>query len=121
LGEFLEFVEFIGFLELFWRVIIMQLKKFVFVVWAVFCLLFSSSTVFACACCVERGFYNLATSRPDAHYLGLLENMKLSGPAEFYMTEAGFDGIKGLATLEKDDADGKSIALDVVEAFTNKT
>ena len=90
-------------------------------VWLSVCSLFLlSSSAFACACCVERGYYSLTTSRPDTQYLSILEDMKFAGPAEFYMTVAGFDGTKGLGVLEKDEAAGKSIALDVVESFAGK-
>ena len=74
-----------------------------------------------CACCVERGFYSLENARPDAFYVSILESMKFAGPAEFYMTVAGFDGTKGLDVLAKDDEAGKSGELDVVESFAGKT
>ncbi|MEO6049713.1 MAG: hypothetical protein ABIP78_00065 [Pyrinomonadaceae bacterium] len=85
-----------------------------------FFLSFSTST-FACACCVERGHYSLSSSKPTAFFLGIFDNMKFAQPAEFYMSVAGFDGIQGLSMLEKDEASGKSIALDVAESFVNKT
>lgn len=80
-----------------------------------------SSLAASCACCVEPGFYSLVNSRPDTFYLSILENMKFAGPAEFYMSAAGFDGTKGLDVLAKDDEAGKSVILDVVESFVSKT
>jgi hypothetical protein len=99
----------------------MRIKKNPVVLLSIGLMLSMSSSAFACACCVERGYYSLTNTRPDTFYLGILENMKVAGPAEFYMTEAGFDGTKGLGELEKDEASGKSIALDVVESFVNMT
>jgi hypothetical protein len=99
----------------------MRIKKKLVVLFSIGLMLAMSSPAFACACCVERGFYSLTNNRPNAFYLGILESMKFAGPAEFYMSVAGFDGTKGLAELEKDEAAGKSIALDVVESFANRT
>ena len=84
------------------------------------CVLVFSSSAFACACCVERGYYSVVNARPDSFYISILNDMKFAAPAEFYMTVAGFDATKGLAELEKDEAAGRSIALDVVESFSNK-
>ena len=99
----------------------MALRNTLAAVLSLCCLLGLSSSAWACACCVERGYYSLVNSRPDTFYLGILENMKFAGPAEFYMTVGGFDATKGLADLEKDEAAGKSIELDVVESFVKKT
>jgi hypothetical protein len=75
----------------------------------------------ACACCVEPGYYSVENTRPDTFYLSILEDMKLAGPAELYMTVAGFDGITGLDLLAKDEEAGKSVELEVVESFAKKT
>ena len=99
----------------------MLAKRSVSAVLSVLCLLLWSSNAFACACCVERGHYSLTTSKPDAFYLGIFDNMKFAGPAELYMSVAGFDGTKGLSVLEKDEAAGKSIGFDVIESFANRT
>lgn len=75
----------------------------------------------ACACCVERGFYSLVSIKPGTAQLAMFESMKFAAPAEFYMSAAGFDGIRGLDVLEKDEAAGKSVALDVIGSFLNRT
>lgn len=96
----------------------MPLKnKLVHLVVLIACSLMMSASAMACACCVERGYYSVVNARPDTFYLSILDDMKFAAPAEFYMTVAGFDATKGLADLEKDEAAGKSIALDVVESF----
>jgi hypothetical protein len=99
----------------------MFFKKSLVAILSTTCLLLSSSQAFACACCVDRGHYSLTNLRPDAFFLGIFDNMKFAGPAEFYMSVAGFDGTRGLSVLEKDEAAGKSIALNVVESFAGKT
>ena len=96
-------------------------KRSLIALFAALCMLLSSSSAFGCACCVERGHYSLTNSKPDAFFLGIFDNMKFAGPAEFYLTVAGFDGTRGISMLEKDETEGKSIALDVVESFANKT
>ncbi|MBS1792798.1 MAG: hypothetical protein JSS81_03030 [Acidobacteria bacterium] len=60
------------------------------------------SRALACACCAEKGEYYISTEKPDTYKLGLLEEMKFDDAAELYMNEAGFDGIKGLKSIEKD-------------------
>lgn len=83
-----------------------------------FCILFASSSVLACACCVNRGYYEMTTQRPNSFYTALLGDIKMTGPAKLYLTEAGFDGIKGLKEIENDDPEGK---LDVSTSFAQRT
>ncbi|MFN0138494.1 MAG: hypothetical protein ACKVQW_00215 [Pyrinomonadaceae bacterium] len=99
----------------------MFVKKTLIAVFSVICLFLASSSAFACACCVERGHYSLSTSKPNAFFLGIFDNMKFAEAAEFYMTVAGFDGTRGISLLEKDEQGGKSIALEIVGSFANKT
>lgn len=75
---------------------------------------------FACACCVDPGYYSISTERPDSYMLGVLGEIKFDAPADIYMTEAGWDGIKGLSDLDKDEDAGKKIDLSIVEAFANR-
>ncbi len=99
----------------------MKLRKpFVFLS-SLFLLLSFSSSALACACCAERGFYSVTRSAPDNFYLGLIGEMNFSGTAEFYTSSAGFDAIKGLEDLAKDDKAGKPVDLNIVETFLMKT
>ena len=56
----------------------------------------------ACACCAETGHYRIRTYQPKAFQLGILKEMKFDKTAELFMTEAGFDSIKGLETIDQE-------------------
>lgn len=56
---------------------------------------------FACACCAESGTYIISTQKPDDYTIELLGKMKFDQSADLFMTEAGFDGIKGLSDIAK--------------------
>ena len=56
---------------------------------------------FACACCAEPGAYSISTLKPNEYNVELLSNMKFDKAAFLFMTEAGFDGIKGLDSIAK--------------------
>ena len=58
--------------------------------------------VFACACCAEPGEYRISMSKPSDYDLEQIGKMKFDDAAYLFMTEAGFDGIKGLKSIEKD-------------------
>lgn len=78
------------------------MKKILFsAVFAAF-ILFSSADIYACACCAEKGEYSIRTTKPTEYELGLLNAMRFENAAELFITEAGFDTIKGLKSLEKD-------------------
>ena len=55
----------------------------------------------ACACCAEPGTYSIWTGKPSAYDLEVLQGVKFDANAYLYMTEAGFDGIKGLDSIAK--------------------
>ncbi len=81
-----------------------------------------SPSIFACACCAEPGTYYLRTSKPDSFYLGLLNEITFSPKADLYMTEAGFDMIRGLDPITaEDEAAEVSITEDfnLAAAFVN--
>ena len=80
-----------------------------------------SSSALACACCVDPGYYEISTSKPDAYILGELDNIKFGTTVDLYMSEAGFDGTKGLDDLAKDQEAGKPIEMSIVESFLKKT
>ena len=79
----------------------MKSLLFFLLVFAAFALVFPSNAL-ACACCAETGTYWLRTGKVETYELDLLKEMKFASDAALYMTEAGFDGIKGLSALEKD-------------------
>ena len=56
---------------------------------------------FACACCAEPGAYSISTLKPNEYNVELLGKMKFDKAAFLFMTEAGFDGIKGLDSIAK--------------------
>jgi hypothetical protein len=56
----------------------------------------------ACACCAEPGTYSIWTGKPEAYYLDVVGDIKFDRKAYLYMTEAGFEMIKGLSEIEKD-------------------
>lgn len=60
-----------------------------------------AAKISACACCAEPGTYSLRTGKPDGYYLEILQEIKFDADAYLYMTEAGFDGIKGLDSIAK--------------------
>ena len=82
-------------------------------------LLFSTNAS-ACACCAEHGTYSLWTGTPQAFRLSILEDIKFAPTGDLYMTEAGFDTIRGLASLEKDFMTEGADAFDIVNAYTKK-
>ncbi len=85
------------------------------------CVISLSSTTFGCACCSERGTYNVWTGKPDAYHLGLIREIKFGKAAELYMTEAAFESIRGLAALQKESDAGTMGDLSLVDMFTNNT
>ena len=87
--------------------------------------LIAPQNALACACCAEAGTYLIRTGKVDTYELGLLGEMKFDKDAALYMTEAGFDGIKGLSELAKDfESESWTAApadFDLVNVFTAKT
>ena len=54
----------------------------------------------ACACCAEKGDYRISTVKPDTNTIGLLGEMKFDAATELYMSNGGFDDIKGLNSIK---------------------
>lgn len=61
---------------------------------------FAASSAFACACCAEPGHYSIRTNKPSQYQLKMLEEIGFDKTARLFMTEAGFEMIKGLDELE---------------------
>lgn len=77
------------------------MKKLFTVVFLTILMLVSTGETMACACCAEPGTYSIWTGKPDGYYLEVLQGVKFNEEADLYMTEAGFDGIKGLDGIAK--------------------
>lgn len=77
----------------------------------------------ACACCAEPGEYVLSTHRPDSTSLEVIGDFEFSKSTDLYMTEAGFDMIKGLSPIQKEyDSEEWTAAssFDLAASFTRK-
>lgn len=84
---------------------------------------FLSANALACACCSEPGSYAVHTGKPDSYYLDLVSGFKYSKAADIYMTEAGYDTIKGLDAFRKEDEESDytmSPALGLASASLSK-
>lgn len=102
------------------------MKRVFLTLFAVICLTaFANSNVLACACCAEEGAYMIRTSKPGEFETGILDSMKFDRKSKLYMTEAGFETIKGLDALREDYESEKFAgwdgSFDLVGGFTNKT
>ncbi len=102
------------------------MKKLLFylLVFAAFGLIFPSNAM-ACACCAEPGTYMIRTGKASEYELGLLREMTFDGEATLFMTEAGFDGIKGLSEaemgMEAEGWTGSVQDFDIANTFVAKT
>jgi hypothetical protein len=76
-------------------------KRLPLIICTIICLLSLAEGVFACACCSEPGTYRLWTGKPNEYQMSLLEEIKYDQAAYLFMTDAGFDGIKGLDNIAK--------------------
>jgi hypothetical protein len=98
---------------------------------------FSSVTAFAffiavmfvgntlgCACCSEPGTHAIWTGKIQDNELEILKQIRLDKRASLFMTEAGFDTMKGLSSIEKDffESASKDIEgdFDLVNAYAAK-
>ena len=77
-----------------------------------------------CACCAEPGTYSIWTGKPGSYQIEVLKEMEFDKGAFLYMTEAGFESIKGLSEIETEFSDGSWVAtpggLDLVGSFTGR-
>jgi hypothetical protein len=79
------------------------------------------SAAFACACCIDPGYYEISTARPSNYELGYISDIKFDTVGNLYQSEAGFDGITGLDQLRKDQEADKPFDLNVVEEFLGRS
>lgn len=83
----------------------------------------SPVSIFACACCAEPGTYILGTGKPQSYYMDVIRDLEFSKPADLYMTEAGFDMVKGLGPIQKEYESGEwttESSFDLAASFTGK-
>jgi hypothetical protein len=78
------------------------MKKILTAVFTLSLILLLQSNIFACACCAEPGTYSIWTGKADGYYLDVVGGIKFDQKAYLYMTEAGFEMIKGLSEVEKE-------------------
>ena len=78
----------------------------------------------SCACCAEPGTYMISTGKPETFEIDILKQIEFDGKADLYMTEAGFDSIKGLSSIEKEADDPSWFSepgnFNLVNSFTGK-
>jgi hypothetical protein len=100
-----------------------SLALFLFV-FAAFGLILPSAAL-ACACCAEPGTYMIWNGKASENEMNILGEMKFDKAASLFMTEAEFDGIKGLKEIEKDMETESWIAapadFDLANSFAAKT
>lgn len=56
------------------------------------------SEAFACACCVDPGFYSISTKKPENYELDELKKIQFK-TANLYTSAAGEDNIKGINSI----------------------
>lgn len=75
-----------------------KIPLFIFALFAVLSLFTSES--FACACCAEKGQYNISDEKPDKYKTDLLTQLKFDGAADLYTDAAGFETVTGLNSIK---------------------
>ena len=97
------------------------MKKLLVIAFSLLIVIALSSSALACACCAERGAYDMWSGTPDSYHLGLLKDMRFGKTAELYMTASAFDSIKGVAEIEKEIDGGTTGDFNIIDAYTNNT
>jgi len=80
-------------------------------------------SILACACCAEPGMYFLSAGKPSSYSLDVIREIKFSKHSDLYMTEAGFDMIKGLDPVKPEYESDEWTAtsnFDLAASFTGK-
>ncbi|HVF47122.1 MAG TPA: hypothetical protein VNA17_06120 [Pyrinomonadaceae bacterium] len=98
-----------------------MIRRFLLIFISVAMLSITVSAAGYCACCVERGYYDVRTEKVETFHTGLVEGMKFNKIADLYMTEAGYDGIKGLPGLKTEINNDGVVGFDLVDSFLNNT
>jgi hypothetical protein len=83
-----------------------------------------AGNAFGCACCSEPGTYAIWNGKPQSYEMDILKQIKFEKRASLFMTEAGFDGITGLSSIEKDFFDSSTNAaegdFDLTHSFAGR-
>lgn len=101
------------------------MKKILTFVFAAICLVSATNNAFACACCAEKGTYNISTEKPDQYKLDLLKEMKFNQAVELFTDAAEFEAIKGLKDIQADytanDWEANPVFFSLENMFSVKT
>ncbi len=74
-------------------------------------LLSSAPETLACACCADPGYYLFESGKPiSSSQLDLVRGMKFGSTAQLYLTDAGEDEVKGVASISQ--SNGLSATLE---------
>jgi hypothetical protein len=66
--------------------------------------IFSTLKVYGCACCSDEGEYRFSVNQPLSDYQrAQLEGMTFASTAQLYLTDAGEDAVKGLASISQEN------------------
>lgn len=102
----------------------MILKRYALICCAALVLLAAAPiSALACACCAEPGTYFLRTARTAGYELDVVRDLEFTKPADLYMTEAGFEMVKGLDPIRKEyesDTWTAESSFDLAAAFSGK-
>ncbi len=99
----------------------MLIKKTSLVCLTIMILLAVSTSALACACCAERGTYSVWTGVAKSFQTDILKDMKFGDAAELYITEAGFETIRGIGVVEKDFESMSDSTFNLGETYANNT
>ena len=81
---------------------------------AAFTLIVFAGKALACACCSEPGTYSIRTLKPDSFHFDLLGELKFAPKAKLFMTEAGFEMVRGLDEVQKED---EAVEASITDGF----
>ncbi|CAN5234571.1 hypothetical protein BH20ACI2_BH20ACI2_00500 [soil metagenome] len=74
-----------------------------------------------CLCmCAERWTYSVWTGVARGFQVDLLRDMRFSDKAEIYMTEAGFEAIRGIRMIGADFGTGPEPPFDLADTATRR-
>lgn len=100
------------------------MKRLFITLFAVICLMSSTTAALACACCADAGTYSIWTGKPQTYIVDLLGEIKFDSKADLFMTEADFEIVKGLDDIKKEMEGGswnyETDTFDLVNEFTKK-
>ncbi len=99
----------------------MKMKSISIFLLSIFSILSTNVSVLACACCAERGTYEVSTGKMAKYELELLKEMKFGPAADLYLTAASYDDIKGLPDVVKEFETTASSEFSLIDAFNGSS